>query len=127
MENKFIYLLHLYKEYYASVRDPYRRWKLRHLADIPIRPLQPLRDHLTQEVYSVFEEDVVKYRMYNKACYAALKDLQKSGRGMTEDDPIIAMVVGAGRGPLVTQFLHAVDTLEMFFKVDKVVCSKIIR
>ncbi|GAU92426.1 hypothetical protein RvY_04508 [Ramazzottius varieornatus] len=134
----FLYLLHLFKEYYRTVRDAPRQRLMRHLADVPIRPLQPLRDHLTQEIYEVFEADPIKYRLYNSAMFQALKDWRKkaenrsgSGSGNRHldvtgqdavnsraDDPVVvAMVVGAGRGPLVSEFISAAVALDVKFKV----------
>ena len=90
---------------------------VRHLADIPIRPLQPLRDHLTQEIYGVFETDPIKYKLYREASLRALKDFRGKGRGLSRADPVVAIVVGAGRGPLVTQFIDAAVELGMFHQV----------
>ncbi|OQV22858.1 Protein arginine N-methyltransferase 5 [Hypsibius exemplaris] len=115
--DRFRYLVHLYKDYLKSVKDPFRQKVMRHLADLPIRPLQPLRDHLTQEIYCVFEGDPIKYKLYRDASVMALQDLQKKGRGLARANPVVAMVVGAGRGPLVTQFIDAAISLGMFFKV----------
>ena len=65
----------------------------------------------------MFETDVVKYQLYNRACYEALKDLMKVGQGAKVEDPVVAMVVGAGRGPLVTEFIDAAVALGVFYKV----------
>ena len=64
------------------------------------RPLQPLRDHLENNTYEVFEKDPVKYREYQRAISMALMDF-----GTQRD--IVVMVVGAGRGPLVTCVMNA--------------------
>jgi type II protein arginine methyltransferase len=68
-------------------------------------PLQPLRDHLPSETYEIFERDPIKYRLYEEAIEAALRDksitkLMKIG------------VFGAGRGPLVQATLNASEKIE---------------
>lgn len=117
-KNKFLYLLHLYREYYKTVVDPDRRRVMRVMADFPIRPLQPLRDDLTQEIYAVFEADPIKYRLYFDATLAALKDMQEAGSIGTEKNPVVMMVVGAGRGPVVTEAVRAAYQLKMKFKAS---------
>lgn len=63
-------------------------------------PLQPLRDHLQYQVYETFEMDPVKYAQYEKAVGLALAD-----RFTMAECTIL--VVGAGRGPLVSCALRA--------------------
>ncbi|KAJ3312571.1 Protein arginine N-methyltransferase 5 [Boothiomyces sp. JEL0838] len=65
-------------------------------------PLQPLMDNLVSATYEVFEKDPVKYQQYEEAIYAALID-----RHSSSTEPVIVMVVGAGRGPLVDRALKA--------------------
>lgn len=67
-------------------------------------PLQPLMDNLDSGTYEVFERDPVKYDQYEKAIEAALRD-RPPGR-------VVMMVVGAGRGPLVTRCLRAAENVE---------------
>ncbi|KAI7829948.1 PRMT5 arginine-N-methyltransferase-domain-containing protein [Kickxella alabastrina] len=62
-------------------------------------PLQPLMDHLDADTYATFEADLPKYDAYERALARALSDLTKP--------EILLMVVGAGRGPLVTRALTA--------------------
>ncbi|KAJ3126682.1 Protein arginine N-methyltransferase 5 [Nowakowskiella sp. JEL0407] len=65
-------------------------------------PLQPLMDNLEAATYEVFEQDPVKYRLYQLAVEKALLDR------MDEDTTVVIMVVGAGpRGPLVDCCLRA--------------------
>eukprot|EP00735_Rhodelphis_limneticus_P001355 TRINITY_DN11955_c0_g1::TRINITY_DN11955_c0_g1_i1::g.16917::m.16917 TRINITY_DN11955_c0_g1::TRINITY_DN11955_c0_g1_i1::g.16917 ORF type:complete len:612 (-),score=151.45,sp/Q8GWT4/ANM15_ARATH/47.78/0.0,PRMT5/PF05185.11/1.9e-169,Methyltransf_26/PF13659.1/0.065,Met_10/PF02475.11/0.049,Methyltransf_20/PF12147.3/0.093 TRINITY_DN11955_c0_g1_i1:440-2275(-) len=64
-------------------------------------PLQPLMDNLESATYETFEKDPVKYAEYENAIYQALITRHK------EDEEIILMVVGAGRGPLVKCALRA--------------------
>ena len=68
------------------------------------QPLQPLKDHLENQTYDVFEKDPVKYREYEKAIQMALEDRALQPR-------IMLMVVGAGRGPLVDTALRAYASL----------------
>ena len=62
-------------------------------------PLQPLKDNLESQTYEVFEKDPVKYARYQEAVRLALLD--RAGKH------IVLMIVGAGRGPLVTASLQA--------------------
>ncbi|EGC38677.1 hypothetical protein DICPUDRAFT_28207 [Dictyostelium purpureum] len=68
-------------------------------------PLQPLMDNLESQTYEVFEKDPIKYREYQNAVREALLDLDD--KDYTEDNPIVIMVVGAGRGPLVKCSINA--------------------
>lgn len=67
-------------------------------------PLQPLKDNLETATYENFEKDPVKYNEYQRAIYLALMD---KGAQLGKDTDIVVMVVGAGRGPLVTATLNA--------------------
>ncbi|ORY29011.1 PRMT5 arginine-N-methyltransferase-domain-containing protein [Naematelia encephala] len=71
-------------------------------ADYLQAPLQPLMDDLGSATYDVFERDPVKYRQYEEAVYLALMDLP-------QDQKHAITVVGAGRGPLVSCCLRALD------------------
>ncbi|GMH32226.1 hypothetical protein BSKO_00060 [Bryopsis sp. KO-2023] len=80
------------------------------LIEIPYRdklqaPLEPLRHNLESQTYEVFERDDAKYDTYEEAICRALSDWPTIlGK---EHEPIIVMVVGAGRGPLVRASLKA--------------------
>ncbi|KYQ48785.1 Protein arginine N-methyltransferase 5 [Trachymyrmex zeteki] len=67
-------------------------------------PLQPLMDNLESQTYEIFEKDPVKYREYQSAIYEAINAIVYK---MQEERTIVIMVVGAGRGPLVTASLNA--------------------
>ena len=71
------------------------------------QPLQPLKDHLENQTYHVFEKDPVKYREYQRAIAMALQDR----RGASSTSRLVLVVVGAGRGPLVTAALEAYASL----------------
>ncbi|XP_018393940.1 PREDICTED: protein arginine N-methyltransferase 5 [Cyphomyrmex costatus] len=77
-------------------------------------PLQPLMDNLESQTYEVFEKDPVKYREYQSAIYEAINAITHK---MQEERMIVIMVVGAGRGPLVTASLNAA---KMAYKEVKV-------
>ncbi|KAI9290872.1 PRMT5-domain-containing protein [Neoconidiobolus thromboides FSU 785] len=64
-------------------------------------PLQPLMDHLESATYEVFEKDPIKYQLYEEAVYHALLDRNSKNK------PIVIIVAGAGRGPLVDRCLKA--------------------
>lgn len=67
-------------------------------------PLQPLMDNLESSTYEVFEKDPVKYERYYEAVKLALLD---------KDLPIVTVfLLGAGRGPIVTEILKASDSSE---------------
>lgn len=65
-------------------------------------PLQPLMDNLGSGTYDTFERDPVKYERYEEAVFLALSDRSPTSR-------TVICVVGAGRGPIVTRCLAALD------------------
>ncbi|EZA48205.1 hypothetical protein DMN91_012321 [Ooceraea biroi] len=77
-------------------------------------PLQPLSDNLESQTYEIFEKDPVKYREYQNAIYEAIKTTVSK---LEEERKIIIMVVGAGRGPLVTASLNAAKRLQQEIKI----------
>ena len=89
--------------------------------DVLQYPLQPLMDNLEASTYEVFERDAVKYDLYMEAVRARLLDMESSngsgsgsGSGIFDDNGdeiIVVMVVGAGRGPIVTASLRAADSI----------------
>lgn len=74
-------------------------------------PLQPLSDTLDSTVYETFEQDAVKYIQYRKAMSKALADIFDRNTSIHER-PLVIMILGAGRGPLVTAALEAFDLLQ---------------
>ena len=78
-------------------------------------PLQPLHDHLPSETYEIFERDPVKYRLYEDAIEAALKDQMESE--YPGGSWIKIGVFGAGRGPLVQAALNAAEKASCRVKV----------
>eukprot|EP00057_Strongylocentrotus_purpuratus_P006265 XP_011660739.1 PREDICTED: protein arginine N-methyltransferase 5-like [Strongylocentrotus purpuratus] len=73
-------------------------------------PLQPLSDNLESQTYEIFEKDPVKYTRYQEAVYKALMD--KVPEAQKASTKTIIMVLGAGRGPLVTASLKAAEQAE---------------
>ena len=101
---------------YSTYFTPYREY-LSHLAskradssekdrfeepyyDYLQAPLQPLMDNLESSTYETFEQDPIKYELYQEAVRRALLD-------RPEGSETVLMVVGAGRGPLVRRSLAA--------------------
>lgn len=68
-------------------------------------PLEPLQHNLESQTYEVFERDGTKYQVYEEAIFRALKDWPTVlGH---EHEPIIVMVVGAGKlRLLIFQIVH---------------------
>ncbi|KAJ1870682.1 hypothetical protein LPJ55_004486 [Coemansia sp. RSA 990] len=69
--------------------------------DVLQSPLQPLMDHLESVTYETFEQDEPKYAHYEEAMKRAITEVA------ARKSAIVLMVVGAGRGPLVSRALHA--------------------
>lgn len=72
------------------------------------RPLQPLGDHLEFSTYETFEKDPVKYAQYKEAIALALRD-NLTG---VANKVVIIVVAGAGRGPLVTAAIEAINGMQ---------------
>lgn len=79
---------------------------LRGFDDLLEIPLQPLYDNLDSYTYEIFEKDPIKYLNYQKAIELALLD-RVSDTDVAHHRPVVVMVVGAGRGPLVRAALNA--------------------
>ncbi|CAK5269133.1 unnamed protein product [Mycena citricolor] len=62
----------------------------------------PLMDNLQSVTYQTFEQDPVKYHNYEEAVFHALLDWPGNGR-------IVICVAGAGRGPIVSRCLNAIE------------------
>ncbi|PWY95825.1 protein methyltransferase RmtC [Aspergillus sclerotioniger CBS 115572] len=75
-------------------------------------PLQPLTVNLESITYEVFEKDPIKYKWYERAIAKALSDWASEGKPTSNPDGrVVVVVVGAGRGPLVSRALQAsIDT-----------------
>jgi protein arginine N-methyltransferase 5 len=73
--------------------------------DVMQIPLQPLANNLDAGTYEIFEKDPVKYTIYKSAIREAIQD-------RINKDDLVLMVVGAGRGPLVTASVMAAKDLK---------------
>ena len=71
-------------------------------------PLQPLADNLESATYETFERDQIKYDTYQSAVEAFLRDKVPEER-VASAPPVVLMMVGAGRGPIVAACLRAAD------------------
>mmetsp|Transcript_8549 Transcript_8549/g.12201 ORF Transcript_8549/g.12201 Transcript_8549/m.12201 type:complete len:722 (-) Transcript_8549:186-2351(-) len=89
----------------AAMEEPY----LDHLQ----RPLQPLGDHLEFQTYETFEKDPVKYAQYQQAILLALRDGWSSVVALGKATRVTILIVGAGRGPLVTAALEALRQVRL--------------
>eukprot|EP00897_Mesotaenium_endlicherianum_P006889 jgi/Mesen1/6228/ME000320S05426 len=78
-------------------------------------PLQPLMDNLEAQTYETFEKDATKYSQYQEAVRRALVDRVPHPSASTP--PVVLMVVGAGRGPLVRASLRAAEECGRKLKV----------
>ena len=68
-------------------------------------PLQPLTENLESKTYEDFEKDPIKYKRYQEAIGRALLDRVPPEERETKTTVI--MVLGSGRGPLVSAALRA--------------------
>uniref|UniRef100_A0A6B2L075 Protein arginine N-methyltransferase n=1 Tax=Arcella intermedia TaxID=1963864 RepID=A0A6B2L075_9EUKA len=76
-------------------------------------PLQPLMDNLESQTYETFEKDPVKYQKYEEAILEALvKDPFLKGK-----EQVVVMVLGAGRGPLVSAAIRAAKNANRKLKI----------
>uniref|UniRef100_A0A8U8BWD8 Protein arginine N-methyltransferase 5 n=1 Tax=Geospiza parvula TaxID=87175 RepID=A0A8U8BWD8_GEOPR len=71
----------------------------------PLGTPRPLMDNLESQTYEVFEKDPIKYCQYQQAIFKCLQD--RVPEGERETNVQVVMVLGAGRGPLVSAVLRA--------------------
>ncbi|SCW01314.1 LAFE_0D09846g1_1 [Lachancea fermentati] len=78
-------------------------------------PLSPFEDNLANEAYHTFEKDQTKYNLYEQAITQALEELIREQKTMLvkNNRPIVVLVAGAGRGPLVDRALQALKALNV--------------
>jgi len=106
------YLSYVYQQ--SENNDPLRNFA-RGFEDFLQIPLQPLMDNLESSTYEVFERDPVKYSQYLVAIQAAIIDLVPLQEKHTK--VLTVMVVGAGRGPLVSAAITASKNAERKIRV----------
>lgn len=108
--------LRLYVEYLKHLASKFYRVDImagfEELLEIP---LQPLFDNLDAYTYEVFEKDPVKYKMYQLALEAAMRD--KVTDDELERKELVIMIVGAGRGPLIRAALNAMENTKRKAKI----------
>ncbi|XP_037077517.1 protein arginine N-methyltransferase 5-like isoform X2 [Pollicipes pollicipes] len=92
------YLNHLYQVFLEESNNPLSDFAIGY-EDYLQCPLQPLMDNLESQTYEIFEKCPVKYTEYQRAMHQAFLDRVPEER--KDQDTIVVMVVGAGRGPLV--------------------------
>ncbi|XP_071276318.1 protein arginine N-methyltransferase 5 isoform X1 [Agelaius tricolor] len=96
-----------YLEHLGQHRPPPSAYEVyaRGYEDYLQSPLQPLMDNLESQTYEVFEKDPIKYCQYQQAIFKCLQD--RVPEGERETNVQVVMVLGAGRGPLVSAVLRA--------------------
>lgn len=113
MKHYVQYLDHLWQQS-SVIADPIYAYA-RGYEDYLQCPLQPLMDNLESQTYEVFEKDPVKYSEYQRAIYMTLLDRVPFEEKDTNVQ--IVMVVGAGRGPLVTAAIHAANKADRQIRI----------
>ncbi|SCV04492.1 LANO_0G10528g1_1 [Lachancea nothofagi CBS 11611] len=78
-------------------------------------PLDPYSTDISNAVYHTFEQDKTKYELYGQAITRALKSIQmnRTASIIKGSSPLIILVAGAGRGPLVDETYKAVSELKI--------------
>uniref|UniRef100_A0A915KMM4 Protein arginine N-methyltransferase 5 n=1 Tax=Romanomermis culicivorax TaxID=13658 RepID=A0A915KMM4_ROMCU len=82
--------------------------------DIPYLPAAPLTETLSYNTYSTYASDRRKYRRYLCALKSALANFVWKTAG---EKSIVIMVLGAGRGPLVSASIEALSSCSVHGKV----------
>jgi len=125
MEQHYGYLCHLFKTHDQLSPDDRIEVSYRNYLQ---SPLQPLADNLESATYEVFENDVIKYEIYEDSLVRAFQDKKRYGRflqtktlALVEANPtseeIVVMYFGAGRGPLIRKALKAAEKAQVKIKV----------
>lgn len=70
-----------------------------------LKPLKPLSENLTSEIYDVFEKDSLKYNQYEKAIDLAIQDLIS----FKSIKCIKIIIVGPGKGPLISKLIKLIE------------------
>lgn len=109
VKQHFNYLAHLYDN--TAPLTSYSSEFVSGFEDYLQTPLQPLKNNLQSYVYETFEQDPIKYYLYEKAIFQALNDVSE------HLESVVVYVVGAGRGPLVDSTLNAAKELDIIVKV----------
>lgn len=75
-----------------------------------IKPLKPHSEMLLNSTYSTFENDSIKYKLYENAIHLALLDIIKSF-DYNNNKFINILILGAGRGPLIEKTFNLLQNL----------------
>lgn len=86
-------------------------------------PLKPHSEQLSNQVYSIFEKDSVKYDSYHTAIQEALKDLLGLNH-YDQNSPLVVLIAGAGRGPLVERTVQIAKSLNIWNKIQLIALEK---
>lgn len=70
-----------------------------------LSPLKPNSENLTNEIYSNFEKDEVKYDMYEKAIERAICDIKHF---IDNSSQLTILIAGAGRGAIVDKLYQVI-------------------
>ncbi|KAL9098772.1 MAG: hypothetical protein Q9163_005629 [Psora crenata] len=104
-------LAHLrYLRWFQANQPPKTKYETHSLGyeDYLQTPLHPLADNLESITYEIFEQDPVKYDLYERAIRKALTEWHEQGKPTSgQNKRVVVAVVGAGRGPLVSRALKA--------------------
>ncbi|CAI4055609.1 protein arginine N-methyltransferase SKDI_02G2440 [Saccharomyces kudriavzevii IFO 1802] len=84
-------------------------------------PLKPHSDTLLNSTYLTFEKDLVKYDLYESAISEALQDVSSQE---SFKRPIVILVAGAGRGPLVDRTFKMISMLFTESEVSLIALEK---
>lgn len=122
-----LYLYHIFTTHKVFQNEDY---VLCNYLDVFQVPLQPLRDNLQSQTYECFEEDNMKYDMYEKALERALTNYKNKGflnlKNCNDSNQMIVdnnkrvlngCVLGGGRGPLVRKLIKASKTTNVEINV----------
>ena len=87
-------------------------------------PLKPHSEDLSDEIYSIFEEDDAKYELYGSSIKAAVRDILSTHKFAHKNDKIVILVAGAGRGPLVDITYKVACDLRATDKIELIALEK---
>lgn len=132
LDKYYQYLCHLFKNH--DVLDEEEKVEVTYRNYLQ-SPLQPLADNLESATYEVFENDKIKYDIYEDSLYKAFVDKKRYGRFFqtqeppkelepmsdlgygTLENPIVVMYFGAGRGPLIRKAIKAAERADVHIQV----------
>jgi protein arginine N-methyltransferase 5 len=77
MENHYKYLSHLFSKHDELDEEDRAEVNYRNYLQ---SPLQPLADNLESSTYETFENDTIKYELYEQSCYKAYMDKMRYGK-----------------------------------------------